>query len=75
MKEEGRRGAKAVKLRLIVNRKSSVESIELPQLYGRINARNVVEYGLIGVTAADCPRLMKAIMQLGMRLLEIGGSQ
>jgi hypothetical protein len=46
--------------------------IELPQIYGRINAKNVVEYGLIGVSAADSSRLLKAIMHIGLRLIEIG---
>lgn len=73
MREEGRQQNNVVELARFRTKKAPTEPVTLPQVYGRINAKNVVEYGLIGVSAADTARLLRALMHVGMRLLEIGG--
>lgn len=73
MREEGRQQSNVVELARFRTKKAPEEPVALPQVYGRINAKNMVEYGLIGVSAADSVRLLRALMHVGMRLLEIGG--
>lgn len=40
-------------------------------VYLRITEQGIVEYGLEGVSDDDIPRLLKALLQLGSRLMEI----
>ena len=70
MSEESRRADNVLQLAGFKKREPPTV-VELPQVYGRINAMNKVEYGLIGVSAADSRRLLNALMYIGLRLLEI----
>lgn len=72
MSEERHRGSNILEFAKFERRPPQEEPPELPQMYGRINAKNIVEFGLIGVSAADSDRLLRALMHLGIRLLEIG---
>lgn len=71
MSEEKKRTDNVMKL-VFKKRDAAPDAVELPQVYGRINAMNIVEYGLVGVTATDATRLLRALMQIGIRLIEIG---
>lgn len=70
MNEESRRVDNVLKLAGFKKREPPT-IVDLPQVYGRINAMNKVEYGLIGVSKADSRRLLNALMHIGLRLLEI----
>jgi hypothetical protein len=42
-------------------------------VYLRITEQGIVEYGLEDVSNADAHRLLRALLLLGSRLMEIGG--
>lgn len=44
---------------------------KISAVYLRITEQNIVEYGLEGVSEDDVPRLLKALLLLGSRLMEI----
>jgi hypothetical protein len=71
MRKERRGNGKVIDLAAFRGQRVDLPPPPSPRVYGRITPDDLVEYGLADVSVTDSLRLLRAILMLGIDLLDV----